>query len=390
MLLIVNSKSGEGRVLDIGLARAPLTIGREAGSDVELRDEKVSRHHAVIETDASGRVVLRDLGSRNGTFVDGARVSGSRVLRGGERLRIGDQELGVEAGATAAGPAPPMAALSRPGPPGAAADAAGAPVSRPSPPGAAADGAGAPADANLGASPSAPASRARRMRARIATRRGGLVLGAVALLALVGVGQLVLPGVAEDRLRSKLERYGLVRHLHIAATPAIKLLWHRADRVEVAMDSYHSEPGGHGSLADFLSSTRDAGKLDVSVGVLQSQLLTLHDVRLHKEGDVLLGSARLSQQDLSAALPAFIGLRPVSASAEGIVVQVSAEVFGQRVRAQVRVLADGGRVVVRPEGVPFASLATITVFHDSRVYVESLSAELRGQEYTLNVRARLR
>jgi hypothetical protein len=228
------------------------------------------------------------------------------------------------------------------------------------------------------------------MRARIATRRGVLVLGAVALLALVGVGQLVLPGVAEDRLRSKLERYGPVRRLHIAAMPAIKLLWHRADRVEVAMDSYRSEPGGHGSLADFLSSTRDVGKLDVSVGVLQSQLLTLHDVRLHKEGDVLLGSARLSQQDLSAALPAFIGLRPVSASAEGIVVQVSAEVFGQRVRARVRVLADGGRVVVRPEGVPFASLATITVFHDSRVYVESLSAELLGEEYTLNVRARLR
>jgi hypothetical protein len=380
MLLIFTSKSGEGRAVDIDPARASLTIGREADSDVQLADEKVSRHHAVIETDASGQVVLRDLGSRNGTFVDGARLSGSRVLTGGERVRVGDQELRVDAGAAtapSAGRAGPSAGLRETGAPSAELRETGAPS----------------AELSGHARPSAAhGPMLQRARARIATRRGALVLVPLVLLLvlLFGVAQAVLPGVAEDRLRSKLERYGPVRRLHIEATPAIELLWHHADRVEVAMDSYRSEPGGHGSLADFLSNTRDTAKLDVSVGVLRSQLLTLQDVRLHKEGDMLVGSARLSQQDLSAALPSFIGLRPVSASAEGIVVQVSASVLGQQVRAQVRVQADRGRVVVRPEGLPFASLATISVFDDPRVYVESLSAQLSGDQYTVTARARLR
>jgi hypothetical protein len=46
-------------------------------------------------------------------------------------------------------------------------------------------------------------------------------------------------------------------------------------------------------------------------------------------------------------------------------------------------------VVVRPEGVPLGSLATITLFSDPRIYVESLGAELHGQRYLLTARARL-
>jgi len=170
----------------------------------------------------------------------------------------------------------------------------------------------------------------------------------------------------------------------------VKLLWHRADSVTVAMDSYRSQPSGHGSLADFLSRTRNTGKLDVSVGTLQSKLVTLHHVRLRKEDEQLVGQAELTQQELAAALPSFLDLRPVSASQNGIVLQATAAVFGHSVRADVGVRAEAGRVVVRPEGFPFGSLATITVFGDPRVYVESLGAELRGQEYLLTARAALR
>jgi len=178
--------------------------------------------------------------------------------------------------------------------------------------------------------------------------------------------------------------------LHIAAAPAVKLLWHRADSVTVVLDSYRSEPsGGNGSLADFLSRTRDTGKLDVRIATLQSRLLTLHAVHLRKEGDQLLGEAELSQHALSAALPSFLGLRPVSASAAGIVVQVSASVLGARATVRLVVRADAGRIVVRPEGLPFGSLATITVFADPRIYVESVGAELRGERYLVTARARL-
>jgi hypothetical protein len=47
-------------------------------------------------------------------------------------------------------------------------------------------------------------------------------------------------------------------------------------------------------------------------------------------------------------------------------------------------------VVVRPDGIPFGSLASIKVFNDPRVYVESLGAQLRGDRYLLTARARLK
>ena len=53
------------------------------------------------------------------------------------------------------------------------------------------------------------------------------------------------------------------------------------------------------------------------------------------------------------------------------------------------VQADGGRVVVRPQGL-LGTFAAITVFSDPRVFVESLGAELRGNDYLLSARARLR
>ena len=351
MLLVFTSGHRERQAVDIDRAR--ITIGRVAENDLQLADDKVSRHHAVIERQDGGRVVLHDLSSRNGTFVDGVRLSGSRVLVGGEQLRFGDEHLRVEAGP---GDLPPEVAESPDG--------------------------------------SVAASGPMAARGVLPSRLGrrGLVLAIVVLAAalLVGVAQLVLPGVAEDKLRSDLARYGTVRRVHLESAPAIKLLWHRADRVDVAMDGYHAEPGGHTSLADFLSRTRDTGKLDVSVGTLQAQLVTLHDVRLNKEGNTLVGQARITQRELSTALPSFVGLRPVSASENGIVVEASASVLGHRVASHLAVLADAGRVVVRPEGLLFASLATITVFDDPRVYVQSLGAELHGEDYLLTAHALLR
>ena len=84
------------------------------------------------------------------------------------------------------------------------------------------------------------------------------------------------------------------------------------------MDTYRSLPSGHGSLADFLSRTRDVSALDVGVTTLHSKLVTLHNVSLRKQGEELVGGAELTQQELSAALPSFLLARPVSASANGV------------------------------------------------------------------------
>lgn len=57
----------------------PVSIGREPGNDVELSNEYVSRHHAVLWAEDS-QWHIRDLDSTNGTFVDQTRVSGTSAL----------------------------------------------------------------------------------------------------------------------------------------------------------------------------------------------------------------------------------------------------------------------------------------------------------------------
>ena len=69
------------------LAADRLTIGRDHSNDVHLRDLATSRHHCAIET-RDGRLFLRDLESRHGTFVNGVPV-GERFLEHGDRVTVG-------------------------------------------------------------------------------------------------------------------------------------------------------------------------------------------------------------------------------------------------------------------------------------------------------------
>lgn len=77
----------------IPLDRDRVTIGKAASNDGALYwDATVSRLHAVIERFASGWCV-RDVGSRNGTFVNAERIAGDRVLRPGDEIRLGETRL---------------------------------------------------------------------------------------------------------------------------------------------------------------------------------------------------------------------------------------------------------------------------------------------------------
>jgi adenylate cyclase len=80
-------------------------IGRGNGNTVVLDDTQVSRAHAMIQWDPSGCYYLSDLGSRNGTLVNGRRVSAPVILQPGDRITIGHHEFVFEAEA-GAGPKP--------------------------------------------------------------------------------------------------------------------------------------------------------------------------------------------------------------------------------------------------------------------------------------------
>ncbi|RMI33870.1 DUF1707 and FHA domain-containing protein [Streptomyces triticirhizae] len=66
----------------------PLAIGRAAGSGLRLNDASVSRYHAQLRGTATGWT-LRDLGSANGTWVNGRRVADTVPVRAGDQVRFG-------------------------------------------------------------------------------------------------------------------------------------------------------------------------------------------------------------------------------------------------------------------------------------------------------------
>src|SRR3954463_8727037 len=117
-------KSGPGAGTTVKIEGPEFTIGREAGVDLVLADGKASRRHAALRVLPDGRATLYDLGSSNGTFVDGRRIQ-STLLQGGEQIQIGDTVL-VAGGAGPPPPAPPPPPPPQPGPAAPAAPAGAA------------------------------------------------------------------------------------------------------------------------------------------------------------------------------------------------------------------------------------------------------------------------
>jgi pSer/pThr/pTyr-binding forkhead associated (FHA) protein len=67
-----------------------LTIGREAGNAIIINDAEVSRKHTQFVFQG-GKYIVTDLGSTNGTFVNGQRLTGQHVLQPGEIISLGEQ-----------------------------------------------------------------------------------------------------------------------------------------------------------------------------------------------------------------------------------------------------------------------------------------------------------
>jgi len=70
-------------------------VGRSRSAQVHIPDSTVSRQHARILVGALGEVNVEDLGSSNGTYVNGEKVEGRRRLADGDRILVGDAELRV-------------------------------------------------------------------------------------------------------------------------------------------------------------------------------------------------------------------------------------------------------------------------------------------------------
>lgn len=88
LVVIAGASIGE----KIPLAQNRVVIGRQSDVEIGLDDSMVSRRHAELAIGPDGRAVIRDLGSRNGTFSNERRVT-EEVLHDGDLIRIGGTVL---------------------------------------------------------------------------------------------------------------------------------------------------------------------------------------------------------------------------------------------------------------------------------------------------------
>lgn len=202
------------------------------------------------------------------------------------------------------------------------------------------------------------------MRRLIALGAGGVVV--VVLI----VAQLVLPGIAAQRMRDQLARSGQVLSVQVHAFPAIELLWHQADRAVIRLGRYTAPAGKLGSS---LHQSVDVGSLDASAREVDVGLLALHNARLAKRGDRLIASATVAEADLRHALPILNSVVPVASASGQLTLQGTASLFGVTATVQALVRTVDGRVVVSPN-VPLGGLATIGIFANPHVAVQSVGA----------------
>jgi hypothetical protein len=93
LLVVASPELQEGATIELS---APIVVGRDSQSGIRLdRDEFASAQHARIEPRANGAWVA-DLGSTNGTFVNGAKLKKGRIANVGDVIKIGATELQVQ------------------------------------------------------------------------------------------------------------------------------------------------------------------------------------------------------------------------------------------------------------------------------------------------------
>jgi hypothetical protein len=145
---------------------------------------------------------------------------------------------------------------------------------------------------------------------------------------------------------------------------------------------------GAGSLGGTLAQAADVGTLDASVEELDSGALTLRNATLHKRGNELTAAATVTEADLRAAVPFLQGVQPVASGDGRLTLRGTASLLGLRASVNATVSAENGALVVAPD-VPFGGIATITLFDNPHVRVQSVGAVALPGAFRISARATL-
>jgi pSer/pThr/pTyr-binding forkhead associated (FHA) protein len=94
-MIRITAISGDGKGKSQEYSSLPISIGRYTDNDIVITDSIVSRRHCIIASDGL-KISVIDLGSKNGTYVNGSRFSDESVLLNGDVITIGIINLQIE------------------------------------------------------------------------------------------------------------------------------------------------------------------------------------------------------------------------------------------------------------------------------------------------------
>ncbi|MEM7316558.1 MAG: FHA domain-containing protein, partial [Planctomycetota bacterium] len=91
--LMVTKGASAGKTFEIKVPQ--FVIGRSSSCQLRPQSDAISRQHCVVLLTKDGGAAIRDLGSRNGTIVNGKTTKGTQVLQTGDEVRVGPLHLEV-------------------------------------------------------------------------------------------------------------------------------------------------------------------------------------------------------------------------------------------------------------------------------------------------------
>ncbi len=210
-------------------------------------------------------------------------------------------------------------------------------------------------------------------------------------MLLLVLAQVFLPGIAEDRISSRLSRYGHVRSVEVNAWPAVELLWADADSVRVRASELTLALPQTGHVLD---EARGANDIDMTAARVRVGPLELTGASFQKRGNQLSAEALVSEAAVAAALPPGMRMRLLRSEAGSVEVSAGGSLFGVGGEIDAVAHASDGKLVARPTA-PLLALFSLTLYQDPRVYIEGIGASATaappsGPGYRLTMRARLR
>lgn len=211
----------------------------------------------------------------------------------------------------------------------------------------------------------------------------GIAAGVVILLV---AAQLVLPRIAERRVRSELSGVATVSDVHVSSFPAVKLLFGDIDSLTASLQDPTTSRDQLGAL---IARTKRIDRLRIVAARARVAGLDLTDARLTKDGGALSADATVTREQLAAALPAGTRIDSLAATAGGLRVDGAFQVLGTEVDGPALVSAQDGAIVVSPAGGLLSALARLTVFSDPRVAVSAVRGRQDGDRLHLGADGRL-